>query len=368
MAIKRGTNTIRRNAKNFTHEIAQKRLEEALIPFKQQVTNSLAVDAVVIDYYSIQRKTGRPCSCSMSPQMILEDDRNEIQVTIPNKHKEEHSASIKFQDENIFGEGLAEHVFNDDKVMTDTILDVTGNTSVTLIEEDQESFTGMSGSVDCGICYRTNNVPPFKVANKFRVLFTHADIQDMEGFYVDRTTAPYTISTQSDHTKGWVEFELNIPKYFKVALVSVRNNLHHLSYATIHDGDLHYLREEDLRRHAGQSMPIRITEPQFTHVVIEFEMDVQPLLANISAESQSLDYNRLMTIGDIQVVLPPSLASVENGDILIVRDRNLALLVRDKEWKATSDRKTFGWRASTRVLQPGEAYRTLALSQKLRRV
>ena len=72
-----------------------------------------------------------------------------------------------------------------------------------------------------------------------------------------------------------------------------------------------------------------------------------------------------MTIGDINVILPPSLAEVENGDILIIKKRNLALKVRDKDRKITADKRRLEWSVSTRVLQPTEALRNIAAGFKL---
>lgn len=364
MSIKRGTNTIqRKNAKNFTHGIAQRRLEEALVPFKQQILNSLEVDAVEIDYYSIQRRVGVTCSCTGSDSggVIVKSDRLSAEVTMPNSDGEELTSSIQFQDDNIFGSDLSQRIFQEDFDDVESV-DVSGDLHVPV----EDSFTGGSSSVNCGICYRTGNIPAFKAINKQRFVLTHSDIEDMEAFYVDRTTAPFTISKHSQSAAGWVQFTVPTLKFYKHVYVSVRNNLDHMAHEHLYSVYGERLVDADFREAGGQPLSFRVRSQEFTHVVIEYELDAMPIKANISAESQALDYNRLMTIGDIQVTLPPTLANVENGDILIVRNRNLSLLIRDKEWKATADRKTFGWRASTRVLQPSESFRNLHLGQRLR--
>lgn len=369
MAIKRGTNTIkRRNAKNFTHDTAQKRLNETLDPFRKQITNSLQVDAVEIDYYHIQRKWGAPCSCGTnhsSEPLIREAEGDKMIATIPNKHGVEGSASIQFQADNIFGEDMAQQIFEDD-FEDDAILDVSGGTTISAIEpEIAEEGIMNGGGVNCGICYRTQHRPPFKANNKVRFLFTSFDIADSVEYMVDRTTAPHTIVSHGAQSSGHVAFTFVVPKYFKDVVFSVRNNITYIPSVRLLRADNVPFSAADFRVYAGREVTFYVKTPQFTHVVIEFSLDVEPIMANISAESQALDYGRLMTIGDIQVVLPPSLANVENGDILIIKKRNLALLVRDKEWKATADRQTFGWRVSTRVLQPSEPVRTISHGIKL---
>ena len=373
MSIKRGTNTIRRkNAKNFTHDVAQKRLDETLDPFRKQVTNSLEVDAVEIDYYCIQRKVGAPCSCGMvhsAAPLIRDQGGDAIVTTVPNKHGVTDNAKIQFQDDNIFGEDLGQRIYDDDDFddeASDSVLDVSGGSIREIEPEESHEGSLNGGGVNCGICYRTQHLPPYKAVDKQRFLFTHFDIQTCSEYFVDSTKAPHTIARQGAQSSGYVAFLLTVPKYFKDVLFSVRNNLTYLPAEKLYRADGEPFTADDLRVYAGREVTFFVKAAQFTHVVIEFGVDVEPLKANISAESQSLDYGRLMTIGDIQVVLPPRLTQVENGDILIIKKRNLALLVRDKEWKATADRRTFGWRVSTRVLQPGEPMRTLGAGIKLK--
>ncbi len=371
--IKRGTNTIRRrNAKNFTHDIAQRRLEEAVVPFRQQILNSLEVDAVEIAYFNIQRKVGAVCSCTGSVEAVEPSGRGSMDVTVPNRHKEEMTGSIQLQDDNIFGGDLGQRIYQDDlddEDFVDESIDLSGSSPIQFNDMgiEMESFTGGSGSVNCGICYRTGHIPPFKPVNSVRVLLTHADIEDSENYFINRTILPFLLEKSSpDVDDFWVKFSIPVPKYFKSVSVSVRNNLFHMPEYHLEDSEGVPVNLNSFKEAAGSELTVYCTGERFTHIVVDFELDVKPILANISQEGQSLDYNRLITIGDIQVTLPPTLSSVENGDILIVKNRNLALLVRDKQWKATADRVTFGWTASTRVVQISESFRNLNLANRLR--
>lgn len=372
MAIKRGTNTIRReHARNYTHEHAQKRLDETVAPFNQQVMNSLAVDAVEIDYYQIQLKVGIPCTCektAIEPMMYEQSDTN-IAPVIPMRDSDMSGVKIQHQDNDIFGDSIAEKMYNDDEVVIDVSGDrTTAFQELAMVDDpEQEYADGVlgGGSVNCGVCYRTGFQPAFKAYGKQRYLFTNYQIEQIQGYFVNTTKAPHTMEQHDAGVPGFVMFKTVVPKYFKTVTISIRDNLIHLAAERILRTDGEQMRAEDIRQYAGRELAFLVKANCFTHVVVEFELDVPPLLANISGEVAALDYERLVTIGDINVILPPSLAEVENGDILILKKRNLALKVRDKDRKITADKRRLEWSVSTRVLQPTEAPRNIASGFKL---
>ncbi|MNQ44040.1 hypothetical protein D3C85_577830 [compost metagenome] len=374
MAIKRGGNTISRtHAKNFTQEAAQKRLDETVPAFNQQVMNSLFVDSVEIEYYHIQTKVGIPCTCektAVEPVMLDEQDSN-IAPVIPTKDSTTKGAKVRFQETDIFGESLAEKIYNDD--MDARVIDVSGDGNHIFHEIEEpgigdaayaDGFLG-GGGIDCGICYRTGFQPPYKAYGKQRYLFTNYDIEQSDGFRVNTHNAPHTIEKHDRNAPGYVMFKTMVPKYFTTMTVSVRDNLVYLVEDHVLRTDGERMTTADFRDKAGREVQFLVQAACFTHVVIEFELDIPKLRANISGEQAALDYERLTTISDITVVLPPTLSEVEPGDILILKKRNLALKVRDKDRKITADKRRLEWSVSTRVLQPTEALRNIANGFKL---
>lgn len=365
MATKRGTRTIRRHGKNYIHEIAQKRLDEAVVPFNEQVENSLFVDSVEIDYYHIQNKVGRPCSCDKTEvtHEIVDVDTN-IAPTLPSKDGTMKNAKVRFQDADIFGESMAEKIFND--ADDDYVIDVSGEDTV--VNLDNEEFTDSflsGGSINCGICYRTGMVPPFKAYGKQRIILTHADIVDSDGFTVNRTEAPFKIEKHDASAPGFVLFEFTVPKYWKTVNISIRDNLINLGSERLLLADGSVLTGHLLRGFNGRTAEVICQSDTFTHIVIEFEMEIAPIRANISGENMTLDYDRLQTVSDITVILPPSIAEVDNGDIIVIRNRNLVLKVHDKERKITADKRRLEWSVQCRVLQPTEPLRNINRAYKL---
>jgi len=369
MAIKRGTRTISRvNAKNFTQDIAQRRLDETVAPFNRQVENSLAVDGVEVDYYSIQQRVGVPCTCEKTAVLPLgsHDYDTGVAPVIPHKHSDNSGIKLKFQDDDVFGESIAEKVFND---AADEVIDVTGerHTHFEEIDDGPQQYDDTAlggGSVNCGICYRTGMVPPYKAYGKQRFLFTNYEVADIDGFFLDSTEQPHKFKAHSIG-QGWVKFKTIVPKYFAGVTFSVRDNIQYLPQGKLFNTDGTLLGLRDFKAHAGRALEFLVKASQFTHVVIEFDLSVPKIIANISAEQMALDYERLTTISDINVILPPSLSEVEPGDVIIIKKRNLALKVRDKERKITASTRRLEWSVSTRVLQPTEALRLLAYGFKL---
>jgi len=368
MAIKRGTNSISRtHARNYTHEHAQKRLEETVAPFNQQVENSLRVDAVEIEYYQIQQKIGVPCTCEKcATSPIMHDGRDtNVQPVIPMKDDDSSGVHMTFQDDDIFGDSVAERIFNDSD---DRVLNVSGDDTHFAHEipdgpEGNEAFAdGLApgGSVNCGVCYRTGFQPPYKAYGKQRYLFTNYDIEQISGYYVNTTKAPHVIEKAAPDAVGFVMFKTVVPKYFKSVTVSIRDNLLLLLGEKLLRTDGQPMTVSDLRSYAGREVNFLVKCDSFTHIVLEFELDVPPLYANISGEQAALDYERLTTISDISVILPPSISQVEPGDILIVKNRNLVLKVRDKDVAQTATKMKLQWQISTRVLQPTEPLRNIA--------
>lgn len=338
MAIKSGTHyRTRANAKNFTQEEAQKRLTETVKPFNKQVVNSLGVDAVTCSYFAVQDRTGRPCSCQK--QQAQSSDNTNVNIAVPDARQGTGMFELVLQDNDFMGE-RAER----------TVIDVSGD--IPQIEETGGFEDGLftANSVNCGICHRVGFQPGYQSYGKHRVLLTHYDIQETRAFQIDTSEQPH-LMRRLEKT-GFVEYPVKVPKIFK----SVRFRVYegHAPVAeipTLRNGqpvDLLFFRQC-----AGHETVIRVHSTH-THVVVEFDLGIPPMKVNISGEHKMIDYEKLETMSDITVVLPPTITEVNSRDILIIHDRRLALRVTDKERKTTADKRPLEWVVTTRVLQPTE--------------
>lgn len=343
--IKNQRRLVRRHAKNFIQEHAQKRLDETVQAFNNQVENALKVDSVKVDIYHIDRMSGRPCSCYVTDRKV---EAGMAAPVIPNANDESTVAEFQFQDADFFGASkFSEMILNDD---VEADVAEAGVNVINLDGMDEYSEGVAPGSQNCGICYRVTQQPGFKCYGKQRVLLTHYDIAGADGFFVNSTYAPHRMEKQNPD--GYVRFKFTVPKYFKYVKVSIRDNL--LIHKEMPFYGSQQLTAADLRRHAGGEIEIGIRSDFFTHVVLEFDLGADKIDANIGGETMTLDYDRLQTMADIPVVLGPAVPHIDMGDIIAIPDRNLYLKVRDKERKITAKQRRLEWVCTTRVLQPTE--------------
>jgi hypothetical protein len=359
--IKRGPANVRRNhARNFIQKQAQARMDETVKAYNHQVSNSLAVNAVQVILYQVERQVGRPCSCCMTNVQIPGSVSN-VTPTIPQRDRETGGIEFGFQDEDIFGTEMDANIFNDVDVR-----DVSGmqrDEGVQRIETEEFEDSVGQGSVNCGICYRSLKQPGYKAYGMQRAVYTHYDIERIEHFHLDSTSTPHAFVRE--HNEGFVCFRVMVPKYFKSAIVSIREDLYVLREKPRRK-DGKEITIADLRRHAGQFIEVYISSERFTHFVIEFDMGIDRLNANIGGETTTLDYDRLQTMSDIPIVLGPEVSDVNEGDIVCIPERNLFLKIRDKERKIMQDQARLEWVCSSRVLQPTEPLRAIAKGYKLR--
>jgi len=358
--IKRGPSNVRRNhARNFIQTQAQARMDETVKAYNHQVSNSLAVNAVQVILYQVERQVGRPCSCCRTNVEIPAGSN--VTPTIPQKDRETSGIEIGFQDDDIFGTEMDANIFNDVEVR-----DVSGmqrDEGIRGIETEEYEDSVGQGSVNCGICYRSLKQPGYKAYGMQRSVYTHYDIERIEGYHLDSTSAPHAF--KREHEDGFVCFRVMVPKYFKSAIISIREDLYVLREKPLRKDGVP-ITVEDFRRHAGQYVEIYIRSERFTHFVVEFDMGIPRLNANIGGETTTLDYDRLQTMSDIPIVLGPEVSDVNEGDIVCIPERNLYLKIRDKERKIMQDQSRLEWVCSSRVLQPTEPLRAIAKGYKLR--
>lgn len=380
--ISRGIrNRPRKNARNYTQREAQKRLDETVKPFNRQVENSLFVNAVEVDYYQTQAKIGRPCTCQKTeihPEHYNVRDDMSISTTEPVVPTAEEDSSaglgIRLQDNNLFGDSEAEKLFGE------TQFDVSGGDYI----EDEDIPEVLQGNVErkegdveltetsmygnnarCGICYKTGFQPGFNAYGKKRFVLTTWDIAGINGYTIMSAKAPNSMRRQGPVQQyTFVEFEINVPKYFKSCLYSIRDNTQVLQ------GERMYVEGKQLsmallRKYAGQSMLIRVTAKEFTHLVLEFDLGLEKVKANLGPESQALDYTKYEAISNFPLVMPPSIHEVNVGDIVVIKDRRLVLKIIDRERKITSDKRQLEWMVQTRIVQKTEPLRNIAKGMKI---
>lgn len=351
--ISRGTGTIqRKNARNYSHKSADARLKEAVAPYQQQGLNALKVDSFEVYYYPVAQGT-TICTCKQT-EIIPEYSRLEEPPTLVKQDQSRNPIMIDYT-RTLFG-SANENGSNKNS-------DSDGDFDELEIDDDQDTENPVMDSTfatkaNCGICYRTGFVPGYNRYGRERVVLATQHITDAYGYHVDVTEAPHRCNKLDTRT-GYIEYELNVPKYFRQAFYSVRNNTDILHDA-LHTTDDVQLTLADLKNAAGKTLLVRVHAPALTHVVVEFDLGTDPVLANMAQYSKSLDWTLFDTLGNISLNLPMTIPTVSSSDLVYVPQRNLTLKITDVTYLRTSKDANLDWSVSTRVLQPMEAAKHIA--------
>lgn len=355
MGIKSGNPTIqRRHGKNYIHKQADARLKEAVRPYQEQGLNALKVDAFEIKYYQQCRST-TVCTCKQTtllPQHQAIAPESNIPPTLMKQDQVvEESIHIDY-DRPLFGS-------RNELDLNETV--ISEQDEFELEPDVEEGVAGptvdsmFSSGTNCGICYKTGYVPGYSSYGFERRVLTTFDIEDTYGYNTDITATPHNLNCL-DERDGYVDFAIDVPKYFRDVSVSVRNNTEMTTdplYSTDNPGEL--LSFGEVKANAGRRMLIRVRAQQFTHVVMEFDLGTDKLTANLAQMSKTVDWTLFDTLGNITMILPMTIANISGNDVIYVPKRNQLFKVTDVTYLRTAEERNLDWSVTTRILQPQEA-------------
>lgn len=330
----------RTHAKNYIAREADSRLLEVITPYQKQGLNALGVDSYEVLLF-LKKASAQVCSCREIQQT---SDLGEASVVQPKSGiGSNNQISIDWR-RPLFGEPN-EALFEEDE-----------NESSDGYEFDEDendrpvSNQLLETSSDCGICYKTGYVPGFVLHGKHRHVLTTHDVVNHSGYTIDRTSAPHRFEQLSN--TGWVEFAVHIPRYFKKASYSIRNNHANLDADISIDGLP--LSRQVLASYAGLTATLRVSCRVFTHLVLVFDLGTDAVRANIAQLSQQSDWTQFVAIGNLNVILPMTIPDIPIGSLIVVPKIGLTLTVTDQTYLRPVDGRNLDWSLNTRVCQPQE--------------
>lgn len=368
MAIHRGSSNIKRvHATNYIGKQAEMRKKEAVAAAQARGLEALKVDKYEIEYFHkvdcsiicTCRKTEVSSSLNSHPNqasnsvpknmLVQQDGDEEIVIDHANSlFGTKASSSTIYEDEEASADELG---FNDEELIEDS-----GNGSI-------DSLFG--AGVDCGVCYRSGLVPGYENYGKQRMVFTTHVIENAYGYNIDVSATPHKIC-KMDHESGYIDFILEVPKYFKAVKYSVRNNTNVLKEEILYNAssslELHLA---DLRYSAGKTHLIRCKAREFTHLVVEFDLGVDKVIANLSQATLATDFTLFDQFGTVSFILPMTIQEVATQDAIYVPKRKQTFKVTDFTYLRTSENSNIDWLVQTRVVQPQEALKTIHLGNML---
>jgi len=358
MAIRKGTGTIKRvHAKNYAHREANKRLDESVRPYQQTGQNALGVDFVEVLLYQKVMST-QVCTCKQTEMVAAQTN---ISVSIP--------SNVINPNSNIDQDIVIDY--------TRPLFGVRGESATNLdytsaldFSEDEEDYIEEDGLDDdemptrtsenlfsansnCGLCYRSGYVPGYSLYGQDRQLLSTYTMSNVYGYNVNQSRAPHTFD-KMDHREGFVEHVLNVPRYFKALKYSIRNNVEVLMEDQLFNIQGQPLTLAEVRSSAGSTISVRVMSETFTHVVVEFDLGIEMLHANISQMSKSIDWQNFDTLGSMNIVLPSTIREVQSTDYIVVPSRHQVLKVTDTPFLRTAKGSNLDTSINSRVVQPQE--------------
>ena len=352
--IRKGVGDIkRRNARNFTQREADARLREVVTTYQNQGLNALGVDSFEVKFYHLCKST-QLCSCQ----------KTEVVPSYSSKEGTVQAYTPRSPDREIVIDYGRPLFGTSDSPPPD--ISMEDGEDFSLDEGTPLAVDSLfSSSSDCAICFKTGSLPGYELYGFDRRLFTPFDISDTYGYFNDVSTSPHTLS-RIDVRLGHVDFVLDVPKYFKGLTYAIRNNTALLVDEILLDSTGMPLTLEGVRASAGNSMIIRCTSDKFTHVVIEFDLGTERVIANLAQASRTTDWTMFDTLGSIQIVLPMTIPEVSPGDVVHVSSRNTTFKITDEQYLRTAQDRNLDWSVSARILQPTETLRSIHKTLTLR--
>lgn len=369
MSIQNGRGINRRHGHNYIREQADARLQEIVRPAQQRGLNALHVDSYEVLYYR-RADSSMPCTCQKTPA-LPETEYSALHGELPL----DVGPTFEFGDEEVIIDHNQALFGTPNTAYTDQGEGHPGlgggySDDEEVIEDDDNGRSAdklFALSTDCGICYRNGMLPGYELYGHDRKVLTTPHVANSYGYNIDYAQSPAQFNLL-DPKEGFTDFEIEVPRYFKGARYSVRNNGHHMDdevlyLPTVHPQPLTFAA---LYASAGQKMLVRVRTHQFTHIVVDFDLGVEPVIIQKAQDNKATDWTMFDTIGTMALTMPMTIDSVETSDVMFIKSLKRTIKVSDVTYLRTAKSKNMDWQVQARVLQPQEALRRIYQANKLR--
>ena len=335
--------------RNSLTKQVQARMDAVMDVHRDKIDNSLAVESVDCVVYK-RARIGLPCSCSITDEsdaveVIAQQDRTE--TTVQASHG------------GMFGFGEVTQPVSTSKEIE---LNSMPNIHPVAAMDDYEQLAFGGDVINCPVCFREGYVPAYQPVGFSLLVLTEKLICNSVGYTVQQDQPARMIKIDDD---GFVEYDISVPRYFNTAIVGVWNAEELLSRAQLPVINGRTMSKSVLEQYRGRHCTIRISAEQFTHCTILFDQGARMLRCNISEESQTLDYEKELTISNLSVVISNSVGDISPQDIIVLPDRKYVLLVTEAPLKRNARNQVWEWVVQTRTVQRKEMFYNIHKGHRL---
>jgi hypothetical protein len=355
MTTQTGSATYTRSrAKNYISDQAQKRLDELIPQIQNQGLNALRVDAHPAIYFR-RSKGGTTCSCVKIDHVVETSVMDSPDLLCPS-----NEIKIDFN-RPLFGERL--------EVLTSDDTDVESREWLTSDSPDLSGSVGQdhlfAGAADCAVCFKLGFVPGYLPHTHNRQTLTHYDVTHVDNCVLERG-APHSFVSLS--TNSSLTVKTTVPKYWTTCDFQAFDNHKKLDCQILLNGVP--ITAALLKSVQGSTIELVIKlndiDQSWTHLVLDYTLDMEQMLVNVSQFSKNMDYTMFDTLGSINVFFPAHYGHCESGDLIYLSSRKILLKVTDVTYSQTAKDKRFEWQCNTRIVQPQEPLWSVVNLKKLR--
>jgi hypothetical protein len=324
----------------------QKRLDSTLEPFRDRINNSLHVNSVKIIIYK-RVKVGIVCSCSGHAPDPSYEDVSESESAELGAVSGWGAVTVVDAGSGTFG-GKSNTIGLDLQPRIVEMGDLLPSTESSLLSDmaDDIYSNPMGQATNCGICFMNGIVPSYQPVGYTTYILTHAHVSKLQLYTLDRGQHPYRLQKIGD---GYVQYQITVPKYYKSLMYSVRNNTELLNEHLWFQG--RRLTKAVLDLHRGATIDVEVRASEFSHLLMMFDLGANQITADMSEESNTLNYDQELTVSNLNLVFSQKVGMVSSQDIIYIPERNYVLKLTDANRKRTADKQMWEWSVSTRTVQ-----------------
>jgi hypothetical protein len=180
---------------------------------------------------------------------------------------------------------------------------------------------------ECAICYRTGWVPLWHPVGRQRYVYATHNIRASSGYNINQGVNPSVLQSEVTDDTGYVEYLIDVPKYYKAVYVGIYNNTALLS-SELKDTAGNVINAQRMSDSAGTRLVVRISDMDFTHVVVEFDLGVV-IQANFPQFSIARDYSQFFSLQSVSIELPATVSNAQIGDVVVVPTWDRAWQITD---------------------------------------
>lgn len=345
--MKRHQFAVQVRPRNQQWEAARARIAHFSRAQAEDWINSVLVEGHDCRWYSVRKEQGVSCSCRTQPVDVGGPTSDEALMGRGAEDNSRAGPDISSQSFTIRPANPFAHI-PEERVRDELEPQDFGEQEGPIYGENFNFLETTEGEgIDCAVCFRIGMLPAYEMAHGTRLCLTTLSPATLTGSTViQRAAAPDYFEIHSV-TGASVSFPIVVPKYTRSIRAAVFMDREIVARPTVANV-------------AGTANLVVNSVPEFTHVVVEFDMDSRPIRVSIPQLTKISD-SSLYLKHPVQNVVVGAQVNAQTGDLIWLPKLELVLRVTEVRPIKVLDGVLVGQEVTARLVQPLETLSILPL-------